>query len=161
MDGARPLLEQILEVDQDNEEALIHLFNIDKLNPENDRFHKTASRLLLHFSYDSESHEEMYKTYKDYCSISKRPRLSLDLLFRISSILCARGYLEESEKILAALLHSHPKLQKIPNGIVNLARAYLKKGMAEKGKRCLGIISQKYPQSPEAQIAKQLLRRSS
>jgi TolA-binding protein len=100
----------------------------------------------------------MVKIYKDYCSISRRPRLSLNLLLRISSILCALGHLEESEKILASLLRTHPRLQQIPNGIVNLARAYLKKGMDKKGKKCLQIISQKYPQSPEAQIAQQLLK---
>lgn len=157
-DGARPLLEQVLEIDPDNNDALIHLFNAEKLNPESEHFHKTASTLLLRFSMDREYHEKMVKIYKDYCSISRRPRLSLNLLLRISSILCALGHLEESEKILASLLRTHPRLQQIPNGIVNLARAYLKKGMDKKGKKCLQIISQKYPKSPEAQIAQQLLK---
>ncbi|MEJ2363935.1 MAG: rhomboid family intramembrane serine protease [Deltaproteobacteria bacterium] len=36
MSGARPVLEQILEKDPQNTAALIHLFNIDKLNPQSE-----------------------------------------------------------------------------------------------------------------------------
>jgi membrane associated rhomboid family serine protease len=157
MDEARPLLEQVLEIDPDNRDALIHLFNVEKLNPESERFHKAASNLFLHFSNDKICYEDMYKTYKEYRSISKQIRLSLELLLTINSILCAQGHPEESEKILAAILRTHPKLRQIPKGIVTLAQAYLKKGMEKKGKKCLLIICQKYPQTPEAQIARRLL----
>lgn len=158
MDGARPLLEQVLEADPDNKEALLHLFNIEKLNPDSEQFHKAASKLLHCFSADKEYHEDMYKAYKEYRNNSKRSRLSIDLLLRISAILCALGYLEDSEKILASIQRAHPKLQQIPNSIVNLARAYLRKGMEKKGHQCLLIISKKYPHSPEAQVAQQLLK---
>jgi membrane associated rhomboid family serine protease len=157
MNGARPLLEQVLEIDPNNRSALTHLFNIDKLNPENARFHKTVSELLHHLTNDSEAHEALYATYKEVRRISKKLRLSLDLLFRIASTFSAHGYLEESEKIMAMLLQERPGYQKLPIGILRLAQAYLKKGMIQKGKKCLLIICRRYPESAESQVARQLL----
>jgi membrane associated rhomboid family serine protease len=161
MNGARPLLEQVLEIDPSNRDAITHLFNIEKLSPEDKAFHKTASRLIRHLSHDSTAHETLYNIYKEYCRISKPPRLSLDLLCAVASVFTMRGYLPEAENILALLLRNRPGLQEIPTRILNLARAYLKRGMSEKGKRCLKIICQKYPESAESQIANRLLQESS
>jgi membrane associated rhomboid family serine protease len=160
LSGARPFLDQVLEIDPENRDALTHLFNIDKLDPGGEKLHKTASRLLRHLSYHSDTPETLYNTYKEYCRISKRPGLSLNLLFRIASIFTLHGYLPEAENIMAVLLRNYPNLQKIPTGILNLARAYLKGGMSEESKKCLMIICKKYPESPESQIARRLLQGS-
>ncbi|MBW1703009.1 MAG: rhomboid family intramembrane serine protease [Deltaproteobacteria bacterium] len=158
MHSARSLLEQVLHIDPHNRIALSHLFNIDKLNPENNRFHKTTSKLLQHLIDDGEAYEMLHDTYREYRHISKRLRLNLDLLFRVSSIFSAHGYLEDSEKIMALLLKNRPGFQKIPSGMLSLGRAHLKKGLAAKGKRCLNIICQRYPETAESQIAKRLLK---
>jgi membrane associated rhomboid family serine protease len=161
MNAARPLLEQVLEIDSSNREAITHLFNIEKLSPQDKAFHETASRLLRHLSHDPNAHETLYKTYKEYCRVSKPPRLSLDLLCLVASVFTVHGHLSEAESILAVLLRNRPGLQEIPTGILNLARAYLKGGISDKGKRCLKIICQKYPGSAESQIARRLLQESS
>lgn len=157
MDGARPLLEEVLEIEPHNRSALTHLFNIDKLNPENERFHKTASKLLHHLTDDNKAHETLHDTYKEYQRVSKKLRLSLDLIFRISSAFSVHGHIEESEKIIAMLLKRCPGYQKLPTGILRLAQAYLKNGMKQKGKKALKIICLKFPESPESQIARRLL----
>ena len=161
MNGARPLLEQVLEIDPSNRDAITHLFNIEKLSPEDKAFHVTASRLIRHLSHQPNAHETLYSIFKEYCRISKPPRLSLDLLCTVASVFTMRGYLPEAENILALLLRNRPGLQEIPTGILNLARAYLKRGITEKGNRCLKIICQKYPESSESQIAHRLLHESS
>jgi len=158
MHGARPLLEQVLEIDPQNRSAMNHLFNIDKLNPADERFHVTVTTYFRHLLNDQEAHGMLYDTYKEYCRVSKRLRLSLDLLFRIGSNFSAHGYLEESERIMALLLKKHPKFPKVPAGILGLAKAYLKKGMKKKGKKCLQIIHHRFPNSAESQIAKRLLK---
>ena len=162
MSGARPLLEQVLENDPNNTDALIHLFNLDKLNPQSEIFHKTTSRLLIHLSSNMsrENRGRIYDIYKEYSSIAKPLRLHPDLLFRISSILSAQGHLEESEKIIAMLLQKYPKSQKLPTVILNLARAYLKNGVAAKGEKCLRVLCKRYPGSTESQIAQRLLQGS-
>ena len=158
MQSARPLLEEVLTIDPHNRAALNHLFNVDKLKPDDDRFHQTATRLLLQCINDDHSHETLHKVYKEYRGISKKLRLSPDLLLQITSTFSSHGYIEESERIIALLLKSRPEFPKLPTGILKLAQAYLKKGMKDKGKKCLAIIGRKYPQSPEARIARRLLK---
>ncbi|MBN1830602.1 MAG: rhomboid family intramembrane serine protease [Deltaproteobacteria bacterium] len=158
MQSARPLLEEVLKIDPNNLSALTHLFNIDKLNPENEIFHITASRLFLRLIKDDQAYEKLHMVYKEYQAISKRLRLSPDLLLQLASTFSAHGYIEESERIIALLLKSRPEFQKLPTSILKLAQAYLKKGMKDKGKNCLAIIVRKYPQSPESLIARRLLK---
>jgi membrane associated rhomboid family serine protease len=158
MQGARPLLEEVLTIDPHNRAALSHLFNIDKLKPDDDRFHKTAARLFLQLIKDDQAYETLHKTFKDYRGVSKRLRLSPELLFQIASIFSSHGHMQDSERIIALLLKSRPEFQKLPTGILKLAQAYLMKGMKDKGKKCLLIISQKYPESAESQIARRLLK---
>jgi tetratricopeptide (TPR) repeat protein len=158
MQAARPPLEEILKIDPHNRAALNHLFNIDKLKPDDDRYHKTAARLFLQLITDDQAYETLHKTFKDYRGVSKRLRLSPELLFQIASIFSSHGHMEESERIIALLLKSRPEFQKLPTGILKLAQAYLKKGMKDKGRKCLLIISQRYPESAESQIARRLLK---
>ncbi len=161
MDGARPLLEEILEIDPHNKNALTHLFNIDKLNPRDERFHKTASRLFHHLTNDSKAHQTLYATYKEYRRLSKKLKLSPELIFRIASAFSANGYVDESAKIMAMFLKNRPGYQELPTGILRLGQAYLKTGMKKRGKKCLQIVCQRFPGSAESKIARQLLTSSS
>jgi hypothetical protein len=160
MNGARHVLKQVLEIDPDNRSALIRLYQIDKLTPESQSFHETASRLLLHLSSGKGGDEELYKTYKDYFQISKTPKINMDLLFRINTVFAASDHLEESERIMAFVLKKAPKSDKLPSGLLALARSYIEKGMAEKGRQCLHVISKRFPESAESRIAQGLLKSS-
>ncbi len=158
MSGARILLEQVIERDPNNTDALTHLFNIDKLNPQTKTFHKTTSNLLFHLSANEENQHRIYNIYEEYIHIAKPIRLHPDLLFRLSSIFSAQGHLEASEKIIAKLLKRFPESKKVPPGILNLARAYLKKGAPARGEKCLRVLCKRYPGSSESQIAQRLLQ---
>jgi membrane associated rhomboid family serine protease len=158
MQGARPLLEEVLTIDSHNRSALIHLFNIDKLNPEDEGFHRTAAKLFHHLINDDHAYETLHKIYQEYRSTVKTIRLSPDLLIQIATVFSSHGHMEDSEKIMALLLKSRPEFQKLPTGILKLAQAYLGKGMRDKGRKCLMIIRQRYPESSEARIARRLLK---
>ena len=158
MSGARPVLEQILEKDPKNTAALIHLFNIDKLNAQSESFHKTASRALVCLSTNKENQQKVYDIFKEYADIAKPLRLHPDLLFRLSSIFSGQRHLEDAERIIGMLLQKYPKSQKIPSVILNLGRAYLKKGMSAKGQKCLRIVCKRFPGSSESQVALRLLQ---
>ena len=158
MSGARPVLEQILEKDPQNTAALFHLFNIDKLNPQSESFHRTASRVLLRLSTNKENQQKVYNIFKEYAGIAKPLRLHPDLLFRLSSIFSGQGHLEDAERIIGVLLQKYPKSQKIPSVILNLGRAYLKKGMSVKGEKCLRVVCKRFPGSSESQVARRLLQ---
>ena len=157
MDGARTLLEQVLDKDPGNTKALTQLFHIDKLNPEFERFHLTASRLLLRLCNDRTVHASVHPVFQEYCRVAPRLMVEQQLLCRIGSILAAQGHPEDGERVLALLFRKDPKSAGIPTGILNLARAYLNMGKWEKGRKCLQIICQKYPESGESQIARKIL----
>jgi len=158
MDGARVLLERVLEKDPGNTKALTHLFHIDKLQPESERFHATASRLFLRLTNDKGEHGSVYAIFQEYVRLARRLSLDQQLLFRISSVLAAQGHPEDGERIMAVLLRSHPRSAGIPTGILNLARAYLHVGESDKGRKCLQVICRKYPESSECHIARKLLQ---
>ena len=157
MKGARPLLKEVLEIDPQNRSALTHLFNIYKLNPRHARFHKTASRLFHLLTNDSEAHQTLYATYKEYRRLSEKLKLSPDLIFQIASAFSAHGYVDESAKIMTLFLKDRPEYQKLPTGILRLGQAYLNNGMKKKGKKTLKILCQRFPESAESKIARQLL----
>jgi membrane associated rhomboid family serine protease len=157
MDGARALLKQVLDKDPGNTKALTQLFHIDKLDPESERFHVTASRLLLCLCADRAEHGSVHPMFQEYSSLAPRLRLGKELLCRIGSILAAQGRPEEGEKVIAALIRKEPRSAGIPTGILNLARAYLNMGKSERGRKCLQVICQRYPESGESQIARKLL----
>ena len=158
MDGARVLLERVLERDPGNTKALTHLFHIDKLHPESERFHATASRLFLRLTNDKAEQGSVYTIFQEYVRLAPRLRLDQQLLFRITSVLAAQGHPEDGERIMAVLLRTHPRSAAIPTGILHLARAYLHLGKSDKGRKCLQVICRKYPESSECHIARKLLQ---
>lgn len=158
MDSARLVINEILAIDKDNRPALIHLFNIDKLTPGDSGFHQTASKLFIHLIGQKADPELIYEKFMEYTSLSKTIRLDLDTLFRISSVFITNGYLKESEKILAAILKKDPRFPKLSMGLLNLGRAYLKKGDSESGKKCLTVLIKRFPDSTESQLASGLLK---
>ncbi len=58
---------------------------------------------------------------------------------------------------MASLFRNQPNHPKLPAALLKLARAYLKKGLLDKGKKFLQIISEEYPEAHESKIAKDLL----
>ena len=70
----------------------------------------------------------------------------------------ATGHLENAVAILTMLLKKVPDSPGVPTALLKLARAYRQKGMAMKGKRCLNLICNKYPESTEARLAHQSLQ---
>ena len=161
MKGARPLLEEVLDIDPQNRDALIHLFNMDKLNPRHPRFHKTASRLFHLLISDDKAHQTLFVTYREYRHLSKKLKISPDLTFRIASAFSTHGYFDESARIMDMFLKKRPGYQDLPNGMLRLGQAYLKNGRKKRGKQCLQIVCQKFPGTAESKIARQLLVKAS
>lgn len=160
MESGIRLLNKVLAKDPENVGAMIHLFNVRKTDPEDLKFHEIARRLLNRLSLNSGDFETARKVYEDYTKLTKRPRLSPELYLRLSSILAGLGYPEKAEGILAMLLKKRGDLPGIPTALVKLAQGYQQKKLVDKYKKCLKILHARYPDSHEAQIAGNLLRKS-
>jgi tetratricopeptide (TPR) repeat protein len=159
MENARQLLGQVLAKDPQNIDALTHLFNISKLEPETEEFHQTARKLIFQLSRSHESYEKAKKIYLEYSGLTRHPRLSAQLYLQLSAIFSSSGHLENAVKILAPLVKKMPEAPGIPPALLRLARAYRQKGMNRQGDQCLQLLCRKYPESSEAQVARNSLRR--
>jgi membrane associated rhomboid family serine protease len=158
MEAGRQLLEQVLDRDPENINALTHLFNICKLDPENENFHNTAKKLIFQLSRSYNTYEDAHAIYREYVSHTRHPRLSPQMYVQLCTIFSATGHLENALKILTLLVKKVPQSPGIPSAILKLARAYRQKGMEIKGEKCLQLICHKYPETTEAQVARKSLR---
>ncbi|MBT8370208.1 MAG: rhomboid family intramembrane serine protease, partial [Deltaproteobacteria bacterium] len=158
METGSQILEQVLTKDPENVDALTHLFNIYKLDPEDEKFHKTSKKLLFQLSRSYDTYEKAYQIYQEYLRHTHHPRLSPQLYVQLSAIFAATGQLESAVKILALLIKKVPESPGIPTALLKLARAYRQNGMAGKGTKCLQLICHKYPETTEAQVARKSLQ---
>ncbi len=154
MEKARQLLEQVLEKAPDNHVALLHLFNIDKIDPENRKFHSSAINLLNYYSRTRETHADAYNIYKEYTGLARHPKLPPNLYLKLSSAFSNIGHIKISEQILFMLIKKKPDLPGIPQALLKLADGYKKYETVDKRQKCLKFICKKYPGSVEARIAK-------
>jgi len=154
---ARDYLKEVLAKEPENKDALTHLFNIEKLTPQTQAFHRAAGQLLLCYCRRREDHQKAYDVYQEYIGLTEAPKLTPALYTRLGSLFSGIGKIGLSEKIFQMLLQKKPAQPGIPEGLLKLATAQKKKGDLAKWKKCLAIVCKKYPESPEAQIARQLL----
>ena len=158
MESGRQLLGQVLDNDPENIDALTHLFNVYKLDPEAEEFHRTAKKLIFQLSRRHNTYDKANKIYQEYVGLTRRPRLSPQLYLQLSAIFSATGHLENAVKILTLLIKKVPESPGIPTALLKLARAYRQKGMALKGDKCMQLLCHKYPESSEAQVARKSLQ---
>ena len=151
------LLEQVLAKDPENIDALTHLFNVYKLDPEDEKFHKISKKLIFQLSRSYDTYEKAHQIYQEYLRHTRHPRLSPQLYVQLSAMFVAMGQLESAVKILAKLVKKVPEAPGIPTALLKLARAYRQNGMSAKWARCLQLICHIYPETAEAQVAKKSL----
>ena len=158
MHAGRRVLKQVLDQDPENIDALTHLFHVDKLDPEGDRFHETAKKLIFQLSRSYHTYEKAHMIYQEYIRHASHPRLTPQLYVQLSAMFAASGHVENAVKILTLLLKKVPESPGIPSALLKLARAYRQNGMATKGQKCLQLLCHKYPDSTEARVARESLQ---
>ena len=158
LEKARGILEEILEKDPGNPEALTHLFNIDKNTPQDRKFHATTKRVLSVMRQTKADPQQAYDIYQEYIHLTHKPSLSADLYLYICTICAANGNLEDAKRILASLLRRKADLSGIPAALVKLADAYRRKGKQDAWKKCMHVLFARYPDSSEAQMARKSLK---
>jgi membrane associated rhomboid family serine protease len=157
LDGARQLLEHVLEKEPENLAALHHLFNIEKHTPDHSRFHRVAGRLLGLLCKDGHDPGRAHQVYQEYLKHAAQPKLPAELYLRISVVCTVTGHLDQSAKILAALIKKRSDLAGLSTALLKLAHAYRQKGHDRRATQCLQVITRNYPDSPEAKIARSQL----
>jgi len=157
METGRQLLEKVLAKEPGHIDALTHLFNVYKLDPEDDKFHQVTQKLIFELTRSYNTYEKATQIYSEYIRHTSHPRLTPQLYIQLSMMFAATGHLEKSVKILTMVLKKVPDSPGLPTALLKLAGAYNQKGMAMNGNRCLKLICNKYPESTEAQLARKSL----
>ena len=158
LETGRNLLEKVLAREPENTDALTHLFNVYKLDPEDEKFHQVTKKLIFELTRSYNTYEKAHQIYNEYLRHTSHPRLSPQLYIQLSIMFAATGHLENAVKILTMLLKKVPDSPGVPTALLKLAAAYSQKGMAIKGNRCLQLICNKYPESTEARLARESLQ---
>jgi membrane associated rhomboid family serine protease len=158
IETGRMLLEKALAMAPDNTDILTHLFNVYKLNPDDQKYHQTAQKLLFELTRSYNTYEKAHHIYAEYLRHTRHPRLSPQLYLQLGIMFAASGHLENAVKIITMLLKKVPDSPGVPTALLKLGRAYGQKGMARKRNQCLQLICSKYPDSSEAQLARQSLQ---
>ncbi len=152
MEKGRTYLVSALKEGPKNTEALIHLFNIDKLSPESRRFHETASTLITALMDKQAPHDKVISIFNEYRSLTKQLRMPTDLYLRISMVMASVGEIEEAARIVSTLIKKKPEIPGIPSALLKLSNACREKGMTKRFHMYRKTISSRYPESAEANL---------
>ena len=151
-DGARTLLQEVLEIEPNHKEALLHLFKIDMQNSDQANLHNSANRLLSNLIKNKETAGMAWAVYHEYQNAVKASRLSPNLDIRLSAVFFETGHLEESERIVAELIKNSPDHPTVPTALLRLIRGFGKLKNEDKVQQYSKTLCSKYPMSHEAQI---------
>jgi membrane associated rhomboid family serine protease len=158
LETGRQILEKVLAGDPENIDALTHLFNVYKLDPADEKFHRVTKKLIFELTRSYNTYEKAHQIYNEYIRLTDHPRLSPQIYIQLSMMFAGTGHLENAVSIITMLLKKVPDFPGVPTALLKLAGAYSQKGMAMKGNRCLKLICSKYPDSTEAQLAHKTLQ---
>ena len=161
MDAGCKLLEQALVKDPQHIGVMTHIYNARKTDPQDPRYHEITRKLLSRLTLDNAHYKTAGKIFNEYTKLTKRPHLTADLYFKMSSILAGLGYPEKAERILAMLIKQKPDFPGLPSALLKLATGYRHKGVNLKYQKYLQIIDNRYPNSSESQIARRHLAKLS
>ena len=157
MESGGELLEQALAKDPTHIDVMTHLFNARKTDPQDPRFHEITRKLLSRLTTNTAHYQTAGKIFNEYTKLTHRPSLSVELYFKMVSILPGLGHPEKAERILAMFIKQKPDFPGIPSALLKLATGYRHKGVNLKCQKYLQLIDKRYPNSSESEIARRQL----
>jgi membrane associated rhomboid family serine protease len=158
MESGRQLLEKVLAKEPENIDALTHLFNVYKLDPDDAKFHNVTKKLIFELTRSYNTYEKAHAIYQEYIRHTSQARLTPQLYIQLSITFAAAGHLENAVRIITMLLKKVPDSPGVSTALLKLARAYDQKGLMAQGQKCMQLICSKYPESIEAQVARKALQ---
>ena len=150
--AAEKLLGEVLDIDGKHTDCLRHLFNIQKLEPRTARFQDTTRRLISLLLKTPATQTEALRIYREYRDFPQRPPLPVGLYLQISMALTARGFVEDAEKILLAVIQKRPDFPGVSTALFKLAAVCRDKGLKERWQRYHQVICARFPDSDEARM---------
>ncbi len=154
---ARALLVAADALQPEDGVILKHLYTIDRQEPGSLQFHQTSQKLLSVLCKQPVSYAEAFKTYRQYIRVARPVKLGASMYLLLCRVFCDIGELDDAQRLVSVLVKKRPDMEGVPLLLLKLAESYAKKGDHETQRACLNCISNQYPMSSEARIAKQQL----
>lgn len=156
VDEARSIFVSLAEEQPDNIEIMLQLYNVAKLNPQSEAIHSAANKILDLPGSDKATVKILHNVFIDYVELMQpnvrlRPEQMMSLALRFA----ANNYLEDAEKIVLHLTTRATEYERNAEGLMALATHYKRINNPQKADKYLSLLLQCYPDSNEAQHARQ------
>lgn len=154
--AAKKTFEQLLAENPNDSSIKQQLFNIAKLSPESEDFHRLAQQLMILPGADRPTIKIVHDVFIEYSSRAKpKPQLPPELLITLAMRFAANDYLADAEKIMNFLLNAKPDFSRNAEGLSALAKYFNGKDQ-QKVSHYRQLLVQTYPNSIQAQHYKRV-----
>jgi membrane associated rhomboid family serine protease len=157
--NARADFNRLLALEPENLRAIRQLFILEKCSPQSDEFHNSAHRLLQGLRRGDP--EEYLAVFEEYRKAAGKPRVTVEILERLSHLYLNAKNIEQATGCIFALIKRAPENGKIPGFLLSLAGGYQHTNNREEARKCFRILAGKYPATLEGEEAVKFLQLSS
>lgn len=153
---ARRIFSELLEQQPNNVDLLLQLYNLSKLNPQDEAIHQAAQRILSLPAADRNTVKLVHDIFIDYVTrVQPNVRLSPEQMITLALRFAANDYLEDAEKLVLHLTTRASDFKRNPEGLMALATHYLRVHNRQKADKYFALLQELYPHSEEAHNARQ------
>lgn len=156
---ARDAYARLVERRPGDREALRRYFNLAKLAPGEEHFHRAAQFIFALDSNDAATENLVHDAYVAYWETAKpRPLLTPEQMARLAIRFARAGLPAEAERLGTLLLRQDPTHHALPSVLLGLIHAELTRGGRERAAAHGETLLARFAGSPEARIAGDLLK---
>lgn len=158
LDEARAAYGRLVALRPADRDALTKYFNLAKLAPSDEQFHRAARNLFALEGDDPATVDLLHAAFQTYWTTAKpRPRLSTDQMARLAIRFARGGRLVDAERLTKLLLNQAPNHPALPSALLGLVRAELGRNGRERAMEHGRTLAARFGDSAEARIATELI----
>ena len=156
VEKSKRLFSELAEDYPNNIDILVQHYNMAKLEPGSENIHAAASAVFNLPGSDQPTVKILHDIFIDYVElVQPNVRLKPDQMMSLALRFAAHNYLEDAEKIILHLTTRSTEYARNPEGLMALATHYRRTNNQTKAENFLSLLIQCYPDSLEAQHARQ------
>ena len=152
--SARSLLTNVLMLEPENDDALKHLYHLDKLHPQTPEFEKTAVKRLTLLCRNARADKELTETFTEYYQLTRKINLNPELLLNISLAFARLDKTEETRALIDLVYSTSPRHPRMASMLMEISGIWHQKGRQDLWKHYRNLLVERYPQSREAATLK-------
>lgn len=154
--NARKNFQKALSVEPANLMVIRQLYAIDKSSPTTEQYHQSAIKLLD--TIKDQYPEEYLQVFEEYRSASKKPRVSIDMIERLSFLYLKNDAFQKAAPYVSLLFKKAPQSSNLPGYLLKLGDGFYRTNKVKEAKQCYHVLAKKYPASAEGITAMEKIK---